>query len=258
MYDIKGKFRISLHERKVFDISLLKQYCSSTCLAASKWLQSQLTEEPVYLKNSDPDHLKVSRVSIVPLDMELAQFQELKAKNGKTAETDVNFVPAFTLPTHNLDRTSVYRESSSTTEPTASSSAARRPSSDSSSSLSNVYVQSILAAVPETPSFIKIVEREPLDMSNMDQDMSEVFGTDRQGQEHDTVEGFRVPVDSKNAGKENGVDNSDSVRNDTNTIEQKMAQVTLSDTQSTEHQQHLQGDHVMRRSGSSMSMDTQP
>ncbi|KAG0016941.1 RNA polymerase II associated protein 2 [Podila clonocystis] len=70
--DIKGKFRISLSERKVFDISVLKLYCSSTCLAASRWLEGQLTEEPLYLNNSASESLKVTRVSIVPLDMGLA------------------------------------------------------------------------------------------------------------------------------------------------------------------------------------------
>jgi len=69
--DIKGKFRISLQERKVFDISVLKQFCSSTCLAASRWLEAQMSEEPLYLLNSDSDYLKETRVSIVPLNMEL-------------------------------------------------------------------------------------------------------------------------------------------------------------------------------------------
>ncbi|KAF9568606.1 RNA polymerase II associated protein 2 [Mortierella alpina] len=194
--DIKGKFRISLHERKVFDISLLKQYCSSTCLAASRWLQTQLTEEPIYFQNSDAEYLKTTRVSIVPVDMELAEFQKLRSKAG--VATQDNVVPAFTLPTHNLD-------SGSTTKAASSGTAAQETSlpspSPASSSLSNAYVQSIFASVPETPSYIKIVEHEPLNMSNMDQDMSEAFGTDRQDQEHDNVEGFRVPVglkDSKN------------------------------------------------------------
>ncbi|KAF9289374.1 RNA polymerase II associated protein 2 [Mortierella alpina] len=250
--DIKGKFRISLHERKVFDISLLKQYCSSTCLAASRWLQSQLTEEPIYFQNSDAEYLKTTRVSIVPIDMELAEFQKLRAKTGVATEDKV--VPAFTLPTHNLESGPASKTTSSTTA-TQGSSLPTAPSA--SSSLSSAYVQSIFASVPETPSYIKIVEREPLDMSNMDQDMSEVFGIDRQDPEHDQVEGFRVPVDPKDAG--GSVDSRHNVRSDTNAIEQKMAEVTLSDSQQRRNEQdQQQGDHSMRRSGSSMSMDTQP
>ncbi|KAF9968844.1 RNA polymerase II associated protein 2 [Mortierella alpina] len=246
--DIKGKFRISLHERKVFDISLLKQFCSSTCLAASRWLQSQLTEEPLYFQNSDPEYLKTTRVSIVPLDMELAEFQQTRAKTGVAAQDKV--APAFILPTHNLDSGSASKTASGTT--TAQGPSLPTPAS-ASSSLSSAYVQSIFASVPETPSHIKIVEHEPLNTSNMDQVMSDVFGADHNSPEHDHVEGFRVPIDHKDAGS--------NVGSDTNVIEQKMAQVTLSDSQQRrleQQQQHEQGDHSMRRSGSSMSMDTQP
>ncbi|KAI8357716.1 Rtr1/RPAP2 family-domain-containing protein [Mortierella sp. GBAus27b] len=69
--DMKGKFRISLQERKVYDITILKKYCSSTCLSASRWIEAQMTEEPIYLNNADPEDLKIVRVSIVPLNMEL-------------------------------------------------------------------------------------------------------------------------------------------------------------------------------------------
>ncbi|KAF9957546.1 RNA polymerase II associated protein 2 [Mortierella alpina] len=248
--DIKGKFRISLHERKVFDISLLKQYCSSTCLAASRWLQSQLTEEPIYFENSDAEYLKTIRVSIVPVDMELAEFQKLRAKTGVATQDKV--VPAFTLPAHNLDSGSPSKTTSSTTATVQGSSLPA--SSSASSSLSSAYVQSIFASVPETPSYIKIVEHEPLNTSHMDQDMPEVFGTDRQDREHDHVEGFRVPVELKNAG--DSVDSKHHASSDTNVIEQKMAQVTLSDSKQRRDEQ--QGDQSMRRSGSSMSMDTQP
>ncbi|KAF9938846.1 RNA polymerase II associated protein 2 [Mortierella alpina] len=253
--DIKGKFRISLHERKVFDISVLKQYCSSTCLAASRWLQSQLTEEPIYFQNSDSEYLKTIRVSIVPVDMELAEFQQMRAKTGVATQDKV--VPAFTLPTHDLDSGSASKTTSSTT--TAAQGSSLPTTSSASSSLSSAYVQSIFASVPETPSYIKIVEHEPLSTSSMDQDMSEVFGTDHQDREHDHVEGFRVPIDHKDAGS--SADSRGNVGSDTNVIEQKMAQVTLLDSQQRQdekQQQQQQGDHSMRRSGSSMSMDTQP
>ena len=93
----------------------------------------------------------------------------------------------------------------------------------------------------------------------MDQVMSDVFEADHNSPEHDRVEGFRVPTDHKDAGS--SVDSRHNVGSDTNIIEQRMAQVTLSDSQQTrpeQQQQQEQGDHSMRRSGSSMSMDTQP
>ncbi|KAF9137063.1 RNA polymerase II associated protein 2 [Mortierella sp. GBA39] len=239
--DIKGKFRISLQERKVFDISVLKQYCSSTCLTASRWLEGQLTEDPLYLRDNDPERLRITQVSIVPLDMELAEYQALRAAN-REQEQEIKTSPAFSLPTHNL--ASVTGQTPGGQVSPTSTTATNMPSSNS---LENSYVQSILASVPATPSFIKIVERdtvgeiprEPLDMSDMDQQMQESFGIGG----GDEVEGYSVPV-PKQKRPSGGL--STRQQRDTKVIEQQMASVTISE------------DQPMSRTGSSMSMDTQP
>ncbi|KAI7820815.1 Rtr1/RPAP2 family-domain-containing protein [Gamsiella multidivaricata] len=104
--DIKGKFRISLHERKVFDISILKKFCSSTCLSASRWLEAQLTEEPIYLDNTDPTYLKMIRVSIVPLDMELAHSMtggQLRRKQNQV-QYSVSLIRTSTMSQPNNHR----------------------------------------------------------------------------------------------------------------------------------------------------------
>ncbi|KAF9332497.1 RNA polymerase II associated protein 2 [Linnemannia elongata] len=241
--DIKGKFRISLQERKVFDISVLKQYCSSTCLTASRWLEGQLTEDPLYLRDNDPEHLKITQVSIVPLDMELTEFQALRAAN-REQEQEVKTSPAFSLPTHSL-ASITGQTPGGPVSPT--STPAPNSSMPSSNSLENSYVQSILASVPVTPSFIKIVERdtvgeiprEPLDMSDMDQQMQESFGVSG----GDEVEGYRVPAPKQ---KRPSGGSSTRQQRDTKVIEQQMANVTISE------------DQPMSRTGSSMSMDTQP
>ncbi|KAG0205868.1 RNA polymerase II associated protein 2 [Mortierella sp. NVP41] len=247
--DIKGKFRISLQERKVFDISVLKQYCSSTCLTASRWLEGQLTEDPLYLRDTDPERLKLTQVSIVPLDMELAEYQAIRAASRGAQEEHMP-PPAFSLPTHGLANITgqpsggLLSQSSTTT-----SSAPLSTSNSNSNSLGNAYVQSILASVPATPSFIKIVEREmpgqipcePLDMSDMDQQMQESFG----GGVGDEVEGFSVPA-TRQKRPSGGASTRQQAGGDTTVIEYQMANVTISQGQQ------------MTRTGSSMSMDTQP
>ncbi|KAF9152368.1 RNA polymerase II associated protein 2 [Linnemannia schmuckeri] len=241
--DIKGKFRISLQERKVFDISVLKQYCSSTCLTASRWLEGQLTEDPLYLRDNDPERLKIIQVSIIPLDMELAEYHALRAAN-REQEQETKPAPAFNLPTHRL--ASVTGQTpGGPVSPTSTT--AVTGSTPSSNSLGNAYVQSILASVPTTPSFIKIVERditseisrEPLDMSDMDQQMQESFGVGA----GDEVEGYSVPAPKQ---KRPSGGSSTRPQRDTKVIEQQMASVTISE------------DQPMSRTGSSMSMDTQP
>ncbi|KAF8937283.1 Rtr1/RPAP2 family-domain-containing protein [Dissophora ornata] len=252
--DIKGKFRIALHERKVFDISVLKQYCSSTCLSASRWLGAQMTEEPIYLNNTDPAYLKVTRVSIVPLGMELAEFQAQGAKNAVSKVTKPS--AAFSLPElRQEDASSLPLSARSPVLPTTSSSAP-----GSSSSLGNQYVQSLLSSVPQTPSFIKIVERDTTGQiltSDIDHDMQDSLGNDHE-QRHEAVDGYRVPVNSNLSRKGSSDQQGDFGRIgesgiDTRAIEQGMSQVNLLGSQ------HVHShDHTMQRSASSMSMDTQP
>ncbi|KAF9380913.1 hypothetical protein CPC16_010088 [Podila verticillata] len=231
--DIKGKFRISLSERKVFDISVLKLYCSSTCLAASRWLEGQLTEEPFYLNNSDPASLKMTRVSIVPLDMDLAEFHASRTNVAPNQEP-TEALPAFSLPSHGLQNVAGQALPTTSTTPAFNSAL-----SSSSPSAGNAYVQSLLATVPTTPSFIKIVERdtsdvapgEPLDLSDMSRDIQTVLGHDLEStevQQYENVEGFRVPVAAKRQNK-TVVSQKFHYNSDTSTLESRMAEVKLSD-----------------------------
>ncbi|KAJ3156993.1 hypothetical protein HDU89_002403 [Geranomyces variabilis] len=47
----KGRYRISRAERKVYDTTLLKNFCSAVCLAASDYYARQLSDEPPYMRN---------------------------------------------------------------------------------------------------------------------------------------------------------------------------------------------------------------
>ncbi|KAG0227863.1 hypothetical protein BGW42_002554 [Actinomortierella wolfii] len=189
--DIKGKFRISLNERKVYDITPLKQFCSSKCLVASRWFVSQLTEEPLYLRNTDPEQLSRINVSIVPLDMDLeyvatarvgfeksmqklyTEFQRIRGRHAPV-ETTASPKPtnAFSIeaperlakvvPTHAGTDTS--KDSSEASHQQQQQSSEQPQSSSTSmaalSPNASAYIQSILATVPSTPSTIRIVERE--------------------------------------------------------------------------------------------------
>ncbi|KAJ3175670.1 hypothetical protein HDU87_005811 [Geranomyces variabilis] len=48
----KGRYRISRAERKVYDTTLLKNFCSAVCLAASDYYARQLSAEPPYMRNA--------------------------------------------------------------------------------------------------------------------------------------------------------------------------------------------------------------
>ncbi|KAH6560655.1 hypothetical protein BASA60_000525 [Batrachochytrium salamandrivorans] len=49
------QFRISSSDRKVYDVSELRSFCSPECYAASKFLSSQLSSDPVYLRDMGKD-----------------------------------------------------------------------------------------------------------------------------------------------------------------------------------------------------------
>ncbi|KAJ3327591.1 RNA polymerase II associated protein 2 [Blyttiomyces sp. JEL0837] len=70
----QGRYRISHKELKVYDIAELKSYCSSTCLASSKYLISQLPDDPVYMRN-----LETLTFDIVPLGL-----------TANTVQTDID------------------------------------------------------------------------------------------------------------------------------------------------------------------------
>ncbi|KAF9977745.1 RNA polymerase II associated protein 2 [Actinomortierella ambigua] len=210
--DIKGKFRISLSERKVYDISPLKQFCSSKCLVASRWFESQLTEEPLYLVNRSPEQLRIVTVSIVPLDMDLEEFQRTRgrhmpagaAEKAVPKPTDAftieapdrlaNVVPhrAGTAPALSKDRSGTSQQpNQNSAEQSQQQSPPKSPPMPGLSPNASAYIQSILATVPSTPSTIRIVERESSmhpstlaastpkgsQKSDVDQAMQDAYGT---------------------------------------------------------------------------------
>jgi len=137
-----------------------------------------------------------------------------------------------------------------------------------SSSLCEAYVQSILASVPETLSFIKIVEKSS---DAMDQDMEEEqynlgdqvsTQATEDLQQYDIIEGFKVPVVNSSSRSQLRPPGVSRGTQETRAIADQMAKVTLSDSQagssSSSQQQLEQTDTTLARSLSSMSMDTQP
>ncbi|KAJ3137008.1 hypothetical protein HK100_001075 [Physocladia obscura] len=52
LMEIKGTYRISSTQKKVFDISPMKNFCSKECMAASNFLAEQIPLDPAYLRPS--------------------------------------------------------------------------------------------------------------------------------------------------------------------------------------------------------------
>ncbi|KAJ3052257.1 RNA polymerase II associated protein 2, partial [Rhizophlyctis rosea] len=68
----KGKYKISVKEGKVYDITELYNYCSSQCMAASKFLNAQLLPDPAYMRNFEA----MQPVDIVPLGISTSDIQK--------------------------------------------------------------------------------------------------------------------------------------------------------------------------------------
>ncbi|KAI9340596.1 Rtr1/RPAP2 family-domain-containing protein [Obelidium mucronatum] len=51
--EIPGQYRISLTQKKVFDITHLKKFCSRECWAASTYLQRQIPIDPGFMRQPD-------------------------------------------------------------------------------------------------------------------------------------------------------------------------------------------------------------
>ncbi|CAG8608200.1 1186_t:CDS:2 [Acaulospora morrowiae] len=63
---IKGQFRILNRERIIYDLTELKCYCSTICFTSSKFFATQLSDEPLYLRD-----LKAWRaVEVIPLGVD--------------------------------------------------------------------------------------------------------------------------------------------------------------------------------------------
>ncbi|KAJ1341657.1 hypothetical protein BSLG_003769 [Batrachochytrium salamandrivorans] len=67
------QFRISSSDRKVYDVSELRSFCSPECYAASKFLSSQLSSDPVYLRDMGKDLV----LDLVPAMTKLTQVRSV-------------------------------------------------------------------------------------------------------------------------------------------------------------------------------------
>ncbi|KAF0519118.1 DUF408-domain-containing protein [Gigaspora margarita] len=79
---IQGQYRISYHERKIYDISELKDYCSTICFASSKFFFTQLSDEPLYLR----DLQNWKPVDVIPLGIDLRDL----VKQDHSAENNIH------------------------------------------------------------------------------------------------------------------------------------------------------------------------
>ncbi|TPX63911.1 hypothetical protein SpCBS45565_g06278 [Spizellomyces sp. 'palustris'] len=81
--DIKGRYRISRAEQKVYDVTELKSFCSSTCFAASQFFKAQLIEEPVYMRKFD----SMPPFEVIPTGCTLSEFRQQKAAKSAPSTT---------------------------------------------------------------------------------------------------------------------------------------------------------------------------
>ncbi|KAJ1929639.1 hypothetical protein IWQ60_001016 [Tieghemiomyces parasiticus] len=49
--NVPGQYRINLQQRKVYDVSELNRFCSKVCRAASKFYETQLSTDPLYIRS---------------------------------------------------------------------------------------------------------------------------------------------------------------------------------------------------------------
>ncbi|OLL23802.1 putative RNA polymerase II subunit B1 CTD phosphatase RPAP2 [Neolecta irregularis DAH-3] len=51
-----SKFRISMSQKKILDLAVLRRFCSKECYGKSMYYAAQLSEEPIWLRDLDvPD-----------------------------------------------------------------------------------------------------------------------------------------------------------------------------------------------------------
>ncbi|KND04779.1 uncharacterized protein SPPG_00483 [Spizellomyces punctatus DAOM BR117] len=81
--DIKGRYRISRAEQKVYDVTELKRFCSSTCFAASQFFKAQLVEEPVYMRNFE----SMPPVEVIPTGYTLSEFRQQRVSKSAPSTT---------------------------------------------------------------------------------------------------------------------------------------------------------------------------
>ncbi|CAG8436949.1 uncharacterized protein OCT59_005443 [Rhizophagus irregularis] len=77
---IQGQFRISNRSRKIYDITELKCYCSTICFTSSKFFATQLSEEPVYMRNLE----NWKSVNVIPLGVDIREIIKNENSSGKS------------------------------------------------------------------------------------------------------------------------------------------------------------------------------
>ncbi|KAH9272546.1 hypothetical protein BASA83_005046 [Batrachochytrium salamandrivorans] len=91
------QFRISSSDRKVYDVSELRSFCSPECYAASKFLSSQLSSDPVYLRDMGKDLRLQNRDSQEVTEPTFDLIEGYRARSASTKLTDRKPVTARLL-----------------------------------------------------------------------------------------------------------------------------------------------------------------
>ncbi|KAL2913691.1 hypothetical protein HK105_206851 [Polyrhizophydium stewartii] len=73
---ITARFHISLSERRVFDITDQKAFCSAECMQASQFLVQQLSEDPVYMRDLGAP----TQFELVPPRTKMSDFIKLRQR----------------------------------------------------------------------------------------------------------------------------------------------------------------------------------
>ncbi|RKP37159.1 Rtr1/RPAP2 family-domain-containing protein [Dimargaris cristalligena] len=112
--EIQSRFRINLEQRKVYDTEELRQFCSKICRAASKFYETQLSPEALFLRSK---HQPLT-ITLLPLTTNLADLRRPRAP------------------------------SATPTPPTATATATVKSTSTSSDDLFRNYVRDLLRTLP--------------------------------------------------------------------------------------------------------------
>ncbi|KAK9765580.1 hypothetical protein K7432_005968 [Basidiobolus ranarum] len=90
--DVKGKYHISLGERKLYDVTELKSYCSGLCMTAAKFYHSQLSGEAVYFRDLE----KWENIKVIPLGHSASSVDlPLATQEGLGQELLSNYVKSM-------------------------------------------------------------------------------------------------------------------------------------------------------------------
>ncbi|KAH6585144.1 hypothetical protein BASA61_007067 [Batrachochytrium salamandrivorans] len=110
------QFRISSSDRKVYDVSELRSFCSPECYAASKFLSSQLSSDPVYLRDMGKDLVLDLVPAMTKLTLPIIEKSDVATH---TALDQDAMLDSTTATLSNSDGTATSnRDSQEVTEPT--------------------------------------------------------------------------------------------------------------------------------------------